>query len=267
MSTAPWHYHAIGNPDNPTLLFLHGFMGNGRDWLPIAKHFEDDYYCVMPDLPGHGKNLEHRIDELLGYSTLAKGLLGILDISHSDQVSLIGYSMGGRLALYFATHYGEKVRHLILESVHPGLIDLQARSHRAQVDLQRSNQIEDNGIESFVDSWYQMAFFGSMQNQPEAFTAMKIARKENVPKWMAKVIRELSPGLQPALWDKLSNLSMVSLLIAGAQDDKYVNIVHKTAEQIPQAVFSVIPNVGHNTHFEAPKEFCKRVTKFLGDKP
>ncbi len=264
MRTAPWPYLESGNPDNPTLLFLHGFMGDSRDWLPITQHFEKDYYCVMPDLPGHGKNLNLRIDQVLGYNSLAKGLLSLLEIIHADQVTLIGYSMGGRIALYFALQHAKKVRHLILESAHPGLVDPQARTHRAQDDLQRAVQIEEYGIESFVDHWYQMEFFGTLEQQPEAFAVMKTARKENDARWMAKVIRELSPGIQPALWDQLSDLNRATLLIAGARDSKYTRIVNKTAEKISQASVSLIPNVGHNTHFEAPKVFCTQIAIFLG---
>jgi 2-succinyl-6-hydroxy-2,4-cyclohexadiene-1-carboxylate synthase len=263
MRTAPWPYLASGNPDNPTLVFLHGFMGDGRDWLPIAQYFEKDYYCVMPDLPGHGKNLKLEIDQVLGYDSLAKGLLRLLKTIDSDQVTLIGYSMGGRIALYFAIQHAKRVRHLILESTHPGLIDQQARTDRAQIDLQRSHQIEDHGIESFVDHWYQMEFFRTLEQQRGAFAAMKIARKENEAGWMAKVIREMSPGIQPTLWGQLSEVSMATLLIAGARDRKYTHIINKTAEKISQAAVSVIPNVGHNVHIEARKEFCTQVTNFL----
>ncbi|MBG7609495.1 MAG: 2-succinyl-6-hydroxy-2,4-cyclohexadiene-1-carboxylate synthase [Anaerolineae bacterium] len=265
MCKATWPYHSLGDPRKPTLLFLHGFMGSGLDWLPIAKYFKNDYFCIMPDLPGHGNNLNFEMNQVLDYSTLTEGLLVLLETNHFDQVSLIGYSMGGRLALYFAIHYAEKIKHLILESANPGIDDLQARSQRAQVDLQRSKLIEDGGIESFVDQWYQMEIFGSMQRQDKLFKAMKTARKENKSLWMAKFIRELSPGLQPTLWNQLSDLSMVTMLIAGALDEKYVRIVSKTAEKISQVTVRVIPNVGHSTHFEAPRDFCTIVANFLSE--
>ncbi len=265
MRTAPWPYLVSGNPDNPTLLFLHGFMGNSRDWLPVAQYFKNDYYCIMPDLPGHGKNLRLAMDDVLGYHSLAKGLLGLIEHIHTDQVFLIGYSMGGRLALYFAIHHAKQVQRLILESTHPGLLDQQARVQRAQVDEQRANQIQAYGIKSFVDHWYQMDLFRSMQQQPDMFAAMKLTRMENTARWMAKVIRELSPGLQPALWNRLNEVSMATLLISGAQDAKYTHIMQKIAGKIPQARVNVIPNVGHSTHFEAPKIFFTRVTNFLAE--
>jgi len=263
MSTTPWPYITAGNHDNETLLFLHGFMGSGRDWLPIAHHLEKDYYCVMPDLPGHGKNLNLAMDEPLGYNSLAAGLLSLAEKINIDKVSLIGYSMGGRLALFFAIQYAEKVQHLILESAHPGIIDEQARRKRAQIDEQRANQIRHFGIKAFVDSWYKMDFFRSMQQRSDEFAAMKIAREKNSPLWMAKVIHELSPGLQPALWDQLPKVMMDVLLIAGAQDSKYANTLKKAAQKLPQATINVIPNAGHNTHFEATKTFSKQIADFL----
>lgn len=240
-------------------------MGRGCDWLPIVQYLQENYFCIMPDLPGHGENLSIPIEQALSYPSLATGLLTLMEKIGLQRVSLIGYSMGGRIALYFAIHYAEKVQRLVLESAHPGLIDEQARNQRTQIDEQRANQILLHGIETFVDSWYQMDFFRSMHQQPDAFAVMKMARKKNSPQWMAKVIRELSPGVQPALWNHLTDFAIKTLLIAGAGDTKYVHTLRKASEMIPHASLKIIPDAGHNTHFEAPKVFCAQVRNFLAE--
>ncbi|MEN8173628.1 MAG: alpha/beta fold hydrolase, partial [Chloroflexota bacterium] len=132
-----------------------------------------------------------------------------------------------------------------------------------QLDQQRASAIQRDGLSAFVDSWYQMDLFRSMAQHSEAFAAMKTARSRNSAEWMAKVIHEMSPGVQPSLWDGLPNLITDVLLIAGAQDSKYTSTLKIAAGKMPRASLAVIPNAGHNTHFEAPDPFANTVKNFL----
>lgn len=259
--TSPFPIVTLGSPNLPPLVFLHGFLGRGADWLPIARAFADRYHCLLPDLPGHGANLALPLDTPLNYSLLAEGLSATLP--DSRPVTLLGYSMGGRIALYFALRYPERVQTLILESTSPGLQSLSARTERARIDDLWAEKILLNGLPVFVDEWYRLPLFRSLQRQPALLETIKQQRRQNHPEWMAKIISELSPGRQPYLGKDLSKLFVPTLLLAGRLDEKYTAALPGFAAAIPQARALKIPFAGHTLHAERTERFIRILRAFL----
>ena len=99
-----------------SLVLLHGFTGSGANWAAHSARFQAAGLRVLaPDLPGHGANLPVSSDDYTMEAAAAQ-IAGLLEQEESGPVHLLGYSMGGRLALYFALHHPTKVRSLILES-------------------------------------------------------------------------------------------------------------------------------------------------------
>ena len=245
----------LGNLHNPPLVFLHGFLGKGKSWLEIARPFSDRFYCIMPDLPGHGDNTQLDITTPLNFDILTEWLSRLLDQIPVSKIHLVGYSLGGRAALTFACRYPERILTLTLESANPGITDESERARRLAEDTVRAESILEDGMPAFVENWYHMPLFASLKFHPQKFTAIKESAKSNRPDWMAKVIRELSPGTQTPLWDSLSNLSFPVLLIAGEKDEKYVQVIHKMAKRIPNSRSVIVPEAGHNVHAEQPEEF------------
>jgi pimeloyl-ACP methyl ester carboxylesterase len=119
------------------------------------------------------------------------------------------------------------------------------------------------GLERFVEQWYELDLFRTLQSRPHLLTAMKAKRKKNDPRWLAKVIKELSPGRQPPLWANLGALPMPVLLIAGELDARYTELATLMGRQMPQARVEIIPGAGHNVHLEQPGQFGEVVTAFL----
>lgn len=263
--TNPWPTTSYGSPTHPAVVFLHGFMGRGDDWHEITEKLSDKYYCICPDLPGHGKNVNRPIDAPLNFENVSKELIGLLDELRLEKVNLVGYSMGGRIALYTACHYPERINTLTIESANPGIQDEDARKQRANLDKERAEKIKANGIETFVEKWYQAPLFASLHDHPILLDKVKTARMQNDPVWMAKVIAEMSPGRQTPLWDKLSQLTMPVMLLSGNLDGKYIGIMHKLSENIDGARVETIPNVGHNAHLEAQDQFTTTLETFLNE--
>jgi len=252
----------FGNPKNPPLVFLHGFLGSGKSWRDIAETFAENYYCIAPDLPGHGENVNLDIHAPLDFDTITNWLSGLLDEMDYGKrrlYNMVGYSLGGRVALHFATRFPKRIHSLILESANAGIIDETERARRMDEDSARAESILKGGMSTFVENWYRMPLFASLNSNPEKLSAIKEAAKKNDPRWMAKVIRELSPGSQIPLWDSLSNLSFPVLLIAGEKDEKYVQVIHKMAEQIPFAQKNIVPDAGHNVHAEQPEKYVELI--------
>ncbi len=257
------NYLHLGNPKNPPLVFLHGFLGSGKSWVNIAESFSENYFCILPDLPGHGENINLDIYSPLNFDVLTEWLLRLLDEIPAPKIHLTGYSLGGRAALTFACRYPERILTLTLESASPGIIDSNERARRNDEDSSRAESILKDGMSAFIEKWYRMPLFASLNSQPEKLSAIKEAASRNDPRWMAKVIRELSPGLQTPLWDSLSKLSFPVLLIAGGKDEKYVQVIHKMTERIPSAQKNIVPEAGHNVHAEQPEIYISLLSEFL----
>ena len=261
-----WHYIVRGNRHHRPLIFLHGFMGISSDWLEITERFENQYYCILPDLPGHGKSVMETIAEPLDFDFVARGLLNLMGQLHLTSAALVGYSMGGRVALYAATRYPERFDALVLEGVSPGLQDDNERHGRRVLDEGRAREIEKVGIAAYTEIWYEADLFQTLKRHPEKLNKIKSVRKNNDTAWMAKVLRELSAGRQPPLWDKLGALNMPVLLIAGDLDHKYKQIVYQLKDYLKDSQVYLVPETGHNTHVEAPEKFGQALTDFLKEK-
>lgn len=249
----------IGNPKNPPLVFLHGFLGSGQSWLNIAQSFSGNYFCLLPDLIGHGENIKLDINSPLNFDVLTEWFLQLLDEIHAPKIHLVGYSLGGRVALAFASRYPERIATLTLESAGAGIIDPSERARRLDEDSARAESILKDGMSAFVERWYRMPLFASLNSHPEKLFSIKESAKQNDPRWMAKVIRELSPALQTPLWDSLPNLSFPILLIAGEKDEKYVQVIHKMAKMIPNCEHVIMPEAGHNVHAEQPEKYIELI--------
>jgi 2-succinyl-6-hydroxy-2,4-cyclohexadiene-1-carboxylate synthase len=194
---------------------------------------------------------------------MAKGLATLIEALGLERVGLVGYSMGGRIALYSALRRPHQIGTLVLESCSPGIAAGQARRQRARVDAGRAESILADGLEAFVDHWYEMELFGTLKNQPHLFQEIREKRKMNDREWAAKVISELSPGRQPSLWSELGGLGQPTLLLAGALDSNYVQVMAAMDQKIPKSKVEIVPEAGHNIHLEHPCRFIKLVVGFL----
>ena len=255
-----WYWRKVGDEAQPALVFLHGFMGMGEDWMSISSEFGDRFYCLMPDLPGHG---ETPLDEELGYTAWASALRDDLLAQGIEKFHLVGYSMGGRLALYFALTYPDLVEKLLLESANPGISDMIKRAERATLDDKLADSMQKAGMKDFLDFWYDIPLFASLNQHPEIKTQLIEKRARQNPEKMTRVLTEMSPGRQPSLWSRLGELELSSLLIAGELDEKYSRITSQMAITMPNAMRVTLPGCGHNTHLENPSLFLHHLNAWL----
>jgi len=261
-----FHYYFTGNPQKNTILFLHGFMGNSHEFDETIKLLSDDYYCLTIDLPGHGKTQVFGGDECYPMANTAQALINLLDKLKIVECFLVGYSMGGRLALYLNLHFPKRFPKVILESASPGLLTEAERLQRVKSDEQIARKLTRCVVESdfkaFLLNWYNQPIFGYIKNHPE-FEGMIENRLHNNPLELAKSLRFMGTGCQPGLWEKLKENINPLLLLAGEYDDKFIVVNKKMVDVCGFACLKVISNSGHNIHFENPLAFVQNVRKFL----
>jgi 2-succinyl-6-hydroxy-2,4-cyclohexadiene-1-carboxylate synthase len=195
---------------------------------------------------------------------VAASLITLLDRRTSQPAHLLGYSMGGRLALYLAVHYPHRFRSLILESASPGLKTEAEREARRQRDNALSKRIERDGITAFVDFWESLPLWASQSKlPPETRARLRQQRLQNNPAGLANSLRGMGTGVQPSLWQKLPEVPLPVLLLTGALDRKFVGIAQEMAPLFPQAQHVTIPDAGHTIHLERPETFLQTAVSFL----
>lgn len=255
------YHYTLAGAGNP-ILFLHGFTGCGDNWQlitdPLAAHFRP----ITIDLPGHGQTDSPADPARYQMEAIAADLHEFITRVIQAPVHLVGYSMGGRLALYLARHYPASIRHLLLESASPGLANPTERATRRTSDDQLAARILANGIPAFVEEWDNLPLFASQS--PDIRQRLHTQRLQNNPLGLANSLRGMGTGVQPPVWDSLPNLKSPTLILNGARDTKFVSIGAHMAALIPNAHQRIFPDVGHAVHLEAPADYATALGDFLG---
>lgn len=244
------------------LLFLHGFLGSADEWRPIVRALgEGDAICL--DLPGHGASdgCDRALYSFGGTVTMIDAAVDRL----GGDVDLIGYSMGGRIALHYAFSRQDRVRSLVLESASPGIEDETERRERIAVDRTRSEQLLHLGLDSFMRGWYRQPLFESLVQRPDLLADVLDRRGRASAEAVARALEAFSPGRQPSLWPRLAELAPRVTFVAGALDEKYVRIGHEVIRKVPDADLRVVPGAGHNVHLEQPQRFIDILNNHLNE--
>ena len=172
------HIIGFGPSKAPPLFFLHGFLGSAREWEETMAFFKSRYHCMAVDLPGHGAAPRTWAPDAYTLDGAGQAIMEVLQKAKIGKCTLIGYSMGGRLALHLALRYPECFSGLVLESVSPGIEEPRERAQRRARDESWALQLERN-FESFLASWYQQPLFDSLHRDPSLFQRILDARRAN----------------------------------------------------------------------------------------
>ena len=218
---------------------MHGFTQTGRSWELVADRLAERYELVTVDAPGHGDSAA-----VHAYVPASAALLGVA----GGRACYVGYSMGGRLCLQLAVDHPELVRRLVLVSATAGIDDAVERAARRRADEQLAASIERDGVDGFLDRWLAMPLFATLPRD----AADLDERRRNTAAGLASSLRLAGTGSQAPLWDRLPELAMPVLLVAGALDTKFVAIAEWMAQLIRGAELQVVQGAGHAVHLEQP---------------
>ena len=250
--------------DGPPLVLLHGFTGSSSTWHPHVARLAQARRVIAVDLLGHGGTTSPADPRRYAVERAVPDLLALLGQLGANTFALLGYSMGGRLALHVALAAPERVQALILESTSPGFLEAAERTARAQADKALAASIENEGIQAFVPRWEALPLFASQTYLPAAVRdQLRAQRLTNDPSGLANSLRGMGAGIMPSTWEHLGDLRMPVLLIAGALDKKYAAIAQAMAERASRAVTVIVAEAGHAVHIEQPDLFEETVIRFL----
>jgi 2-succinyl-6-hydroxy-2,4-cyclohexadiene-1-carboxylate synthase len=250
--------------NGPPLVLLHGFTGSWASWSTLSRDLASDHRVIAIDLIGHGASSAPAELSRYAFELALQDVAEVTDQLGVARASWLGYSMGGRLALGMAVDHPERVSSLILESATAGIQHETERLQRAEADQELASRIEEVGIEMFVHEWERLPIWDSQRALPdEVSRVQRDIRLGNRPVGLANSLRAMGQGAQPSYWERLSEIEVPVLLMAGALDRKYVGIAGQMGVRIVDVTLSVVPGAGHAVHLEGPREFVDDVRAFL----
>ncbi|MTT30518.1 2-succinyl-6-hydroxy-2,4-cyclohexadiene-1-carboxylate synthase [Terrilactibacillus sp. BCM23-1] len=254
--------HAVnihGDKSHPPLLLLHGFTGTMETWQPFIDQWSKRFYTIQIDIVGHGETISPDDVSYYAMDHEAASIIRLLDKLEVSTTHIVGYSMGGRLALYLKYAYPHRVDHVLLESSSPGLDSESEREKRRKSDHQLAVRLQKESIESFVDFWENIPLFHT-QKRLSNRAQLKI-RKERCSQQGGRLslsLMGMGTGQQVNLWPYLPKIHHL-FLVTGTLDSKFMNINRKMYEMLPNTKWFSMKNVGHAVHIEVPSLFSRLV--------
>jgi 2-succinyl-6-hydroxy-2,4-cyclohexadiene-1-carboxylate synthase len=232
-----------------TVTLLHGFTLTGESWEELVRNMPAGWRWLTPDVRGHGsaKTAPCTMDDC------AADLVALWDHLGVERSHVVGYSMGGRLALHVAVRLPERTRSLLTIGAHAGL-DPDAREARRRADEALAQRIERDGIEPFLRYWESLPIFaGIARRGPEFATWLHSLRVSNRAAGLAASLRGMGAGAMEPLWGELGMIRVPTTFVAGDQDSAFIAVALRMAEHVRDRRLRTVPDSGHAAHFEQPE--------------
>jgi 2-succinyl-6-hydroxy-2,4-cyclohexadiene-1-carboxylate synthase len=226
------------------VLFIPGFMQRGDAWRPVAELLPERYPSVLLD------HAEHSFEGRLG--EIAEQGAGHL---------LVGYSLGGRLALRAALRSPAAYTGVVTVGATAGLEEAPARAARAEADEKLAAWIEAAPIEDVVGLWERQPLFADQSDS--LVEAQRPGRLSQNPRDLALLLRTAGQGVLEPVWHELAQLELPLLAIAGARDDGYTRAAKRIAATAPQGRAAIVEDAGHAAHLQQPGEVATLIEGVL----
>ncbi|MDC1067939.1 2-succinyl-6-hydroxy-2,4-cyclohexadiene-1-carboxylate synthase [Candidatus Kapabacteria bacterium] len=258
------NYKTFSNLNNQKwITFLHGFMGSSSDWNYFADNLKTDYNILLIDLPAHGESVNLDKNDYL-FANIPNQISDILEIEKIKSSHLVGYSMGGRIAIKCLINFPEIFEKVILESTTAGIESQHEREARKQNDKILGSKIVNSDFKEFLDSWYQLQLWGNIRNHKN-YSGMINSRLDNNLKELQKSLEKMGTGSQPSYWDSLKSIKNSIIYVSGNLDQKYTALANKFSDKLSYYKHEPLAGVGHNVHFENNEIFLEIIKNHFGD--
>ena len=236
------------------VVLLHGFTHTGASWNPVVAALGESYRALAPDIRGHGAAGGREPVTL-------EAVLDDLDELAPARFTLVGYSMGGRLALHAAVAPALRARidRLVLIGASPGIADPAEREARRGADERLADEIDHMTIGEFAARWAQTPVLAGQP--PGVAAAVHADRLRSQPAGVARALRGLGTGALPSLWGRLSEVQVPVTLVVGGRDHKFAAVACAMAAGLPDAAVVVVDRTGHAVHLESPARAAAAIAR------
>lgn len=255
------------SPESPTILAFHGFGGSGQDFEPVAKALDHlGLNWIAPRLSAFTPRHAHFPDEepYLLREEFLRSIHQIIKECGVKKLIVMGYSIGGRIALQYTLCHQESVRGLILIGATPGIRDASLMLERRELEEEWIDRIDSEGVVAFQNYWQTLPVVASQVRIPEEIKeAIRNRRRAALPRELIFSLKLFGQGVFPALWDNISELEIPALLVAGADDEKYLELAQEMQKEMKHGTVEAISSAGHMAHLENTPAFANCCEKFI----
>ena len=241
------------------LLYLHGFTGGAWEAEMLSRLWDREVDSIS--LPGHDFLASPGDCSMPAACQFVSEFVGS---ANEGEVDLVGYSMGGRVALSLAVEKPKWLRKLVLISARPGWDTLEDRLVRTEKDERLAARIEERGVLAFAEEWENSPIIASQRSiAPAIRQRMQHTRRAHAAVGLAASLREMGSGAMPSLWHRLKDISVETIWITGQLDSTYGKLAREAAARNPLFLHQEVPHAGHCTHLEKPVAFREILDRFL----
>ena len=235
---------------------LHGAAGMAADWRGFAKNLAaTGIGSRAVDL---WRFLECQPMSLTEFGT-ALNADASGEVFRGSSRALLGYSMGGRLALHALLEKDHPWQAAAIISAHPGLESEPERADRRASDTAWATQALAGNWQEFLTAWNAQTMLGSAPLRDRQASSSLIMRRREI----ARSFVDWSLGVQQPLWDRLGEISIPVLWVVGENDVKFLALAERAVSLIPNAHLAIAPGAGHRVPWETESWFADQVAHFL----
>jgi len=259
VNTVTLNYAQHGELGEP-LIILHGLFGSARNWQGIAKQLSDRYTVYALDLRNHGGSPH---SDIMDYSAMSADVLAFMELHQIKCATVLGHSMGGKVAMQFALSSPEKISKLVLVDIAPvaythNFDDVLAGFYHVPLDHVNSRKEAERYLAEkiAVPSLRQFLLQNLVKGETGGYQwRVNLASiEENMLAIMGFPANEaVAAYTDPALFINGGKSSYLALRYQGVAKDMF-----------PNAEFQTIERAGHWPHIESPTEFMQMLNHFLG---
>jgi 2-succinyl-6-hydroxy-2,4-cyclohexadiene-1-carboxylate synthase len=223
------------------VLFIPGFMQPADAWAPVAERLDPPTTLLT--------HREHSFEGRLAEIAAA-----------GAQALIVGYSLGGRLALRAALRDPARYAGLVTVGVTAGIEDTAERAARAEADERLASWIEAAPIEDVVAIWERQPLFADQSEM--LVEQQRPGRLAQDPVALARLLRSAGQGVLDPVWHELLTFQLPLLAVAGARDEGYVSAAQKLADTAPNARAQIVEHAGHAPQLQQPDELAVLIAAF-----
>lgn len=252
----PLFHRDFGTPGRPPLTLLHGLLGSSRNWQMAGRELADGYHACALDLRNHGRSPHAAA---MDYAALAGDVLGWLDAQGIGKTTLLGHSLGGKVAMWLACHHPERVERLVVVDIAPR--DYRSHAHQAEFAAMHSLRLATLRSRAEAERHFEDAGVADEAMRKFLVTNLECA-DDGCWRWMINLpaLTEALPTLLGDSLDADARYDGPALWIVGGRSD-YVRAddAARIAGHFPGARIERIAGSGHNPHIDARTEFVRLV--------
>ena len=235
---------------------LHGAVGTAADWRGLAKRLAAagigsravDLWRFLESAPLPLAEFGQALNADAGGK-----------VFRGSGRALVGYSMGGRLALHSLLDPSHPWQAAVLVSAHPGLLTAAQREARLAADAGWARQAFGGDWQQFLDAWNAQPVLGTTPIRDAQAARSLISRRREV----ARSFMDWSLGAQQPLWERLGDIRIPVLWVAGAHDEAFRALAERAASLSPLARLAVAPAAGHRVPWENEAWLAETTARFL----